>query len=59
MRISAFSIAMLVYTVVGHPTPAQAQVDQQGAADFFKEAQALCERDAPLGRVVLHADGDR
>jgi hypothetical protein len=30
---------------MGHPSPAAAQVDQQRAQEFFKEAQALCERD--------------
>jgi hypothetical protein len=31
--------------VVGHPPPAVAQVDQQRAQEYFKEAHALCERD--------------
>jgi hypothetical protein len=35
----------LTYVVIGHPPPAVAQVDQQRAQEFFKEAQALCERD--------------
>jgi hypothetical protein len=35
----------LAYVVIGHPTPAVAQVDQQRAQEYFKEAQALCERD--------------
>jgi len=35
----------LAYVVIGHPSPAVAQVDQQRAQQFFKEAQALCERD--------------
>jgi hypothetical protein len=30
---------------MGHPPPALAQVDQQRAQEYFKEAQALCERD--------------
>jgi hypothetical protein len=46
MRISAFCTAILAYAVIGHPPPAMAQVDQQRAAEFFKDAQALCERDA-------------
>ena len=29
----------------GHALPAVAQVDQQRAQEYFKEAQALCERD--------------
>ena len=45
MRISAFCTAVLTYVVVGHPPPAVAQVDQQRAQEYFKEAQALCERD--------------
>ena len=35
----------LAYVVIGHPPPAAAQVDQQRAQEYFKEAQALCERD--------------
>src|SRR3954469_2350411 len=31
--------------VIAHPPPAAAQVDQQRAQEYFKEAQALCERD--------------
>src|SRR5688572_26388229 len=38
-------MAVLAYVVVGHPPPAVAQVDQQRAQEYFKEAQALCERD--------------
>ena len=45
MRIPAFCTAILAYVVVGHPPPAVAQVDQQRAQEYFKEAQALCERD--------------
>ncbi len=45
MRISAVCTATLAYVVIGHATPAMAQVDQQRAQEFFKEAQALCERD--------------
>jgi hypothetical protein len=45
MRISAFCTAVLTYVVIGHPPPAVAQVDQQRAQEYFKEAQALCERD--------------
>jgi hypothetical protein len=36
---------MLAYVVTGHPPPALAQVDQQRAQEYFREAQALCERD--------------
>ena len=45
MRISACCTAILAYVVIGHPPPAVAQVDQQRAQEYFKEAQALCERD--------------
>jgi hypothetical protein len=34
-----------LYWLMAFPQPAVAQVDQQRAAEFFKEAQALCERD--------------
>ena len=45
MRISAFCTAILACVVIGHPPPGVAQVDQQRAQEYFKEAQALCERD--------------
>ncbi len=45
MRISALCPAILAYAVIGHSPPAVAQVDQQRAQEYFKEAQALCERD--------------
>jgi len=45
MRISAFGTALLAWVAVGHPLPADAQVDQQRAQEYFKEARALCERD--------------
>jgi len=45
MRIPAFRTAILAYVVIGLPPPAVAQVDQQRAQEYFKEAQALCERD--------------
>src|SRR5258708_13260332 len=45
MRISAFCTAVLAYVVMGHARPAVAQVDQPRAQEYFKEAQALCERD--------------
>jgi hypothetical protein len=45
MRIRASSVAILVCGVIGYPRPVVAQVDQQRAQAFFKEAQALCERD--------------
>ena len=45
MRISISCTAILAYVVIGHPPPAVAQVDQRRAQEYFKEAQALCERD--------------
>ena len=45
MRIAASCAAILVYAGMGQPSPAGAQVDQQRAQEFFREAQALCERD--------------
>jgi hypothetical protein len=45
MRMLAVCTAVMAYVVVGRPAPAVAQVDQQRAQEFFKEAQAVCERD--------------
>jgi hypothetical protein len=45
MRIRASWLAIFVCSVVGYARPADAQVDQQRAQTYFKEAQALCERD--------------
>ena len=45
MNTRASSVAILVAGVVGATWPAGAQVDQQRAQAFFREAQALCERD--------------
>ena len=45
MRLPAFCTALLAYVVMDQPRPAAAQVDQQRAQEYFKEAQALCERD--------------
>jgi hypothetical protein len=45
MRTSASCTAILACAVIGHPSPAPAQVDQQRARQFFQEAQALCARD--------------
>ncbi|MGH7574751.1 MAG: hypothetical protein ACREM1_06440, partial [Longimicrobiales bacterium] len=45
MRMRAVCVAILVCGVVGYTRPAVAQVDQQRAQAYFKEAQALCERD--------------
>jgi hypothetical protein len=38
-------MAIFVWGMLGHTKAAVAQVDQQRAQAFFKEAQALCERD--------------
>jgi hypothetical protein len=46
MRLPAFCTAVFTYVVIGLPPAAAAQVDQQRAQEFFKEAQRLCERDA-------------
>lgn len=46
MRTRALHAATLLFFLTAFPTPAVAQVDQQRAAEFFKEAQALCERDS-------------
>ena len=46
MRMSALCIAVLASVVIGHALPAAAQVDQQRAQEYFKEAQALCERES-------------
>jgi hypothetical protein len=37
--------AIVISVVIGHARPATAQVDQQRAQEYFKEVQALCERD--------------
>jgi hypothetical protein len=39
-------MAIVGYVAMSDPRPAAAQVDQQRAQEYFKEAQALCERDA-------------
>src|SRR5919202_1934887 len=45
MRTRALRAATLWYLLTAFAPPAVAQVDQQRAQEFFKEAQALCERD--------------
>jgi hypothetical protein len=45
MRQPVSLTAVLACLVIGDPSPALAQVDQLRAQEFFKEAQALCERD--------------
>ena len=45
MRTELTRTLVLLYLVASFARPAVAQVDQQRAQEFFKEAQALCERD--------------
>lgn len=45
MRTEITRTVVFLYLVTGFARPAVAQVDQQRAQEFFKEAQALCERD--------------
>jgi hypothetical protein len=45
MQIRASWVMIVVCGVLGYTRPAMAQVDQQRAQGFFREAQALCERD--------------
>lgn len=45
MRTRALRTAILLYNLTALAPPALAQVDQQRAQEYFKEARALCERD--------------
>ncbi|HJR70077.1 MAG TPA: hypothetical protein VKA43_08565 [Gammaproteobacteria bacterium] len=45
MRIPTRWAAIFVYVVTGCALPAAAQVDQQRAQEYFKEVQAVCERE--------------
>ena len=45
MRTRAFWVAILVYLITGHAQLAMAQVDQQRAQEYFKDVQAVCERE--------------
>lgn len=45
MRVRASWVAILVCAVVARTSRAVAQVDQQRAHEYFKDVQALCERD--------------
>jgi len=45
MRIRVFWVAIFVCVILGHTQTADAQIDQQRAQAFFKEAEALCKRD--------------
>jgi hypothetical protein len=56
MRTRALHVAILFYVLTAFARPALAQVDQQRAQEFFKEARALCERDdGRLWGVVICA----
>lgn len=46
MRAPMTRATILLYLLAGVAPPVVAQVDQQRAQEYFKEAQALCERDA-------------
>ena len=61
MRMRTFRLAVFGCVVLGHALPAVAQVDQQRAQEYFKEAQALCERDGGRlwGVSLCATDGDR
>src|SRR5688572_11935813 len=45
MRAHTCCLAILVYLVTGHMQQAVAQVDQQRAQEYFKDVQAICERE--------------
>ena len=45
MRRSVLFAAVLTCVLLGHPTLAAAQVDQQRAHAFFEDVQAVCERE--------------
>ena len=45
MRMTVCCTAVLMFAVIGHPPPAVAQVDQQRAQEFFRDVQAVCERE--------------
>jgi hypothetical protein len=46
MQLRHFWVAIVACGIAGHTRPVVAQVDQQLAQEYFKEARALCERDA-------------
>ena len=45
MRTPMTRVIVFLYLLAGVAPPAVAQVDQQRAQEYFKEARALCERD--------------
>jgi len=45
MRIPVPCTAVLAFLIIGRPLPIAAQVDQQRAQEYFKEATVVCERD--------------
>lgn len=44
MRVPSCT-AILAWSLIGHPLATAAQVDQQRAQEYFREARTLCERD--------------
>jgi len=45
MRLALSCAAIVVYGVICQPRPAVAQVDQQRAQEYFKQVQAVCDRE--------------
>ena len=52
MRISAFCTAVFADVVIGHAPPMAAQVDQQRAQEYFKEARRSAATKAPAGATT-------
>ena len=52
MRISAFCAAVLTYVLFGHTPPAAAQIDQQRAQEYFKEAEGAEPRTSRTSNCV-------
>jgi hypothetical protein len=55
MKISVLGTAVVAYVLTCHPSPAMAQVDQQRAREYFKEARVLCERASGAAIAALSA----
>ena len=51
MRIPACCMAILTSMVIGHALPAVAQVDQQRAQEYFKEAEVQSRLQVALRTV--------
>src|SRR5512144_41853 len=45
MRTPMTRVIVLLYLLLGVASPGVTQVDQQRAQEYFKEVQALCDRD--------------